>query len=276
MKKMKHLKRFNEELNIQTYRRAVDRLTDIGHRKRAAAIKDWVGVKQKEAEERAKADEFNHWKDFVTKFSPFGKLKFEITDGSKVKSFEPITDDFYGAIVFEKDNFEDVIEDTLSYQRDLSEENKNKVNNFWLSFFMVALPTTEESYNKYQSIPPIKESMYRGGIFGLWINFKVQIEGDEISVPTFDIYADDGQSTRLSIADRSTAGKIKNLLLGIFKGTIDYPVKYPVDGYPTNMHDFLETIVCNKSGLTSDYGLNMDHFVEAIQKVSANSLFRQS
>lgn len=274
---MKHLKRFNEELNISTYRRAVKKLTDIGHKKRSADMQDWVDIKQKEVEERAKIDEFNHWKDFVTKFSPFGKLKFEIFDHSKTKSFEPIVDDFYGALIFEKDIFEDnVMYELDSIRKSPTPDLEDKVNSFWFSFFMVAIPTTEESYNKYQGIPAIKSSMYRGGIFGLWVNFKIQIEGDDISVPNFEIYTDDGQDIRLNIADRSTAGKIKNLLLGIFKGKIDYPVKYTYKDYPTSMHDFVETIVCNKSGLTSDYGLNMDHFVEAIQRVNTNSLFKQT
>lgn len=276
---MKHLKRFNEELNIYTYRKAAKKLAEIGHKKRSATMQSWIDIKQKELDEKTRLDEIEHWRDSVSRFSPFGKLKFEISlpSGSRSKPFEQIVDDFYGSFAFEPENFTDTVEYELKWKRDLPETDlkKNDPLTFWAQLFLVAIPTTRESYDKYQSIPAIKSSMWRGGIFGMWISFKIQIAGDLISIQKVEIWEDDGQEIRLKIADRATAGKIRSLLLGIFKGTIDYPVKYQYKEYPTNLHDLIETIVCNKSGLTSDYGLNMDHFVEAIQKISANSIFKE-
>jgi hypothetical protein len=276
---MKHLKKFNEELNINTYRRTVNKLKEIGHKKRSANMQSWVDIKQKEQEEKDRLLQIEKWKDSISKYSQFGKFKFEISDSTSTRRpnarFEPIVDDFYTVVSFDIDMFGDSVQDTIEWSKN-TVRNPSGVANLYLSLFVSAVPTTEEDYDKYQSIPAIKGSMWGGGIFGLWVSIKIEIQGDLISVSDFEVYTDDGQDTFLKITDRSTAGKIRNLLLGIFKGTIDYPVKYPTHGYPTNLHDFIETAVCNKSGLTSDYGLNMDHFVEAIQKVSANSLFKES
>lgn len=272
---MKHLKKFNEELNLNTYKRAATKLSSMGHRKRSANMMNWVDIKQKEEDERKRLEEIEYWKKSISEYSKFGEFKFEISDiptQNRSSKFEPIVDNFYGSISFESDMFIDNAADEIEYAK----SNPEKTSSMWFTLFMVAIPKTEDEYDKYQNIPSIKSAMWRGGIFGLWISFKILIEGDLISIPRFEIYADDGQESRLNISDRATAGKIRNLLLGIFKGTIDYPVKYQTEGYPTNLHDYIETIVCNKSGLTSEYGLNMDHFVEAIQKVSANSLFKES
>lgn len=276
---MRHLRKFNEELNINTYRKAANKLKEIGHKKRAANISDWMDVRVKEEEEKRRLMEIERWKDSISKYAQFGKFKFEINDSSSRSRtearFNPIVDEFYTNISLESDMFNESAEDAIAWSKN-GVKNPSGKSSLYLSLFISAVPTTEEAYNKYQSIPPIKGSMWGGGIFGLWVSFKIEIDNDLISVTKFDIYTDDGQDTWLSISDRATAGKIKNLLLNMFKGTIDYPVRYPVDGYPTNLHDFIETLVCNKSGLTSDYGLNMDHFVEVIQKTSANSLFKES
>lgn len=276
---MRHLRKFNEELNINTYRRTVNKLKDIGHKKRSANMQSWVDIKQKEQEEKDRLLQIEKWKDSISKYSQFGKFKFEITDSTSTRKpearFEPVVDDFYSTISLESDMFNDNVEDAIEWSKNMV-KNPGGSSSLYLSLFISAVPTTEEAYNKYQSIPPIKGSMWGGGIFGLWVSIKIEIDKDLISVTKFEIYTDDGQDTFLKIIDRATAGKIRNLLLAIFKGTIDYPVKYPMDGYPTNLHDFIETVVCNRSGLTSDYGLNMDHFVEAIQKTSANSLFKEN
>lgn len=269
---MKHLKHFNEKLNISTYIRSVNKFKELGHNKRATNMQNWVDIKRKEAKEKARLEEIRYWEDSISKYSKFGTYKFQISDASRNKTFDKIVDDFYGAVVFDRAMFSDIIADEIEYAK----SNREKECSAWLSLFMVAIPKTKEEYDKYQSMPAIKSSMWRGGIFGLWLSFRITIIGDLISVTKFEIYADDGQEIRLNITDRSTAGKIKNLLAGIFKGTIDYDVKYPSTGLPNNLHDFIETVVCNQSGLTSDYGLNMDHFVDALKNTSANSLFKES
>lgn len=266
---MKHLKKFNEELNIDTYRRAAHQLKDIGHSKRATNMQSWIDVKQREKEEKEELRQVKFWKESVETFSKFGKFKFRMSTIGRGQFPIQDVDDFYTSLVFEKEAFEDNLADNL-----YSAKNSNKFV-FPVSLYLTAIPKDLDSYVKYYNTPSIKSSMNRGSIMGIWITFYIKIEGDSISIDEINLYGDDGEEIILSIADRATAGKIRSLLLGIFKGTIDYPVKYPTEDSQDNLHDCIETVVCNKSGLTSDYGLNMDHFVEAINKVSANSLFNE-
>ena len=93
---MKYLKRFNEELNSQTYLSASRKLRKMGNPssiRRADALKDWAGeVELKEY--------YKLWEDEVTKYwktvqknigafqTFFGKTSFLVVDNSEGKDFK--------------------------------------------------------------------------------------------------------------------------------------------------------------------------------------------
>jgi hypothetical protein len=68
---MKHLKRYNEELNPSTYTSAAAKLRQLGHVRRPKELEDWSNFEK----ERLKKQQQLFRKDELSQFSPF-KLKF--------------------------------------------------------------------------------------------------------------------------------------------------------------------------------------------------------
>ena len=67
---MKYLKRFNEELNVSTYKSAADKLTSMGHKRRGSEMLDYSTQREKE-EERMRLQET---RDEMSRFEPFNLI----------------------------------------------------------------------------------------------------------------------------------------------------------------------------------------------------------
>ena len=67
---MKYLKRFNEELNVSTYKSAADKLTRMGHKRRGSEMLDYAFQREKE-EERMRLQET---RDEMSRFEPFNLI----------------------------------------------------------------------------------------------------------------------------------------------------------------------------------------------------------
>jgi hypothetical protein len=274
---MKHLRKFNEELKPRTYKKAASTLQGLGHHSRAKSLNDWASAKEEEQRKEELNKEIENWKHNVNEFAKFGKFKFNIF-AHKAKSWTPgsgsnfrttegtllISDDFYVCLNFDEYSLEDTIDDIRSGSSTISISGG-------------LIPTSEEAIIKYKEIFKVnkKDGDFANGFFwGFWLNFKISLDGDLISVTEADMNAfDSSVSGYVSLGDRRSAGAFKILLKNIFEGKINYPSgRRDI----TDMHDFLETNLCNQSGLSSDYGLSMDHFAEAIKKMNTQLLVREA
>lgn len=280
---MKHLKKFNE-LNISTYRKASKKAKEIGHNKRAKAFDDMVAKKEEEKRKRDEEDSFANWQRNVNEYSKYGKFKFNIDKnlsysgvGKRVtqrgadKLENILIEDFYLWIDFDELSFYDELD---QYKNDGEFEGSFTTQ---VQFAIGIIPTTKEAIEKCKETLKannLDNDFHNGFFWSNWITFGLTVDGDKITVaPMFIDNYDTSVTGYVSLADRRTAGLFRNLLIGIFNGSIKYP-----SGRTdiSDMHDALEANVCNKSGLSSEYGLEMNHFVESLRKTSANSLFKES
>jgi hypothetical protein len=94
---MKYLKRFNEELNSDTYLRASRKLKKLGHTDRAKELQEW-GAKVERDEEMIK------WKERMQDFGPFGTFKLNVENPD---TGESLVGDFYLDITFDELAFSD-------------------------------------------------------------------------------------------------------------------------------------------------------------------------
>ena len=285
---MRHLKRFNEELKLSTYKRASEKLKKIGHSNRAKAFDDVIEKKKKEEEDKRAKEGIENWKNNVAEYSKFGEFKFKISPkgqnrregtnpqtGHKFwvnqKGKSLISDNFYLYLDFDSDAFDDEI-----YQNKSSGSFDDSFDiNFSMSVGII--PKTEDLIKECKeklTENKLDPDFGNGFFWSNWIGFRIKADGDNIKISDFyvDPY-DESVTGYIDIADRRTAGLFRNLLIGIFSNKIKYPSGRK--DIP-DMYEYLESNLCNRSGLSSEYGLEMNHFVEALKRTSANSLFTES
>lgn len=175
-----------------------------------------------------------------------------------------------------------------------AKETQSKFPYDWkinLNLSIALIPVSEESIKKLQKIGgetsgsrSVGEELdfNNGSYWSNWVTFEIKASGEKISVSTMDISNyDETQLGYVNIDDRKSAGLFKNLLIGIFSGNIKYPTGYP-EGVTqgkwesiSDMYDLLETTICNTSHLSSEYGLDMNHFVDALRKTPTNLIFKE-
>lgn len=285
---MKHLRRFNEELKSRTYKRVAKKLADIGHIKRASAMEDHIKEVEKREHQEFIDKNLIGWREAVDKYSKYGKFRMVLGDPLKetirhakgVKSImrgfregDFINDEFYVALDFESDMWIDNLYD-YDQNREKPEDERSYPVRIWANISMMIFPTTEETLIKILNSERYKHDVYSGKLFSGWWTFDTLIESEvKSSVKTMTFSEDDGRDYVALIADRKSAGGLKNLIVNILSDKIEYPI-YWGNEFKT-LHDQFETFVCNRSGLASDYGITIDHYIEAAKAVNPNNLFKE-
>jgi hypothetical protein len=217
---MKYLKRFNEELNPSTYRRASKKLLDKGHLRRAEELKKWSNVVED-------VDKKKRWSEAVNDFSKFGTYQIDVKYGNL-----EFTGDFHLCLVLDRDAFADNF------------LPGDEGGSFWIS--IICIPIDEEMYNKCISNGL---DMYNGGFWSgsIFINFTV---GDEIEIRGFEL--GDYDDASMVISNRKSANTFRKLLIDLFSNSeLGYPSSY------TDLEDFWELIngyFGANIGLFTDYG----------------------
>ena len=261
---MKYLKKFNEELKSTTYKSAADKLS-YRHTARSKALSDFSDVRLKEEQEEEKRialenerikkeKEYKEWQDEIKRYSPFGLFTFKIKPDNE-PAFE---EDFYLMVThwYDEDHHGEI------------EQNSQT----WLNFDFHLVPKDIETYNKVRSCAEWDwQDGYRFHIWRGYVNIKTKeydCEVEAFSTDTADNF--DGQ---IDIADRKTALKFKRLMLGIFSNK-DYPdfVGSYHETHPS-LYNAVEATLAH-SGISSDFGLEMSHIADCINKISVNSLYQ--
>ncbi len=97
---MKHIRKFNEELEFKTYNNAPYKLKKMGHVDRSNPLVDWANKKE--------------WIRIKEIYSKFGEFKMNL-EGDNIS----LTDDFYLVIEFDSCGFEDSIDALRRRRRNL-------------------------------------------------------------------------------------------------------------------------------------------------------------
>ena len=292
---MKHLKRFNEELRTYTYKKAAKKLAEIGHVNRAKSMENYV---KKKEEERLKSEKesIDRWEKNVSEYSKFGKLKIDVFEKHETGRWMngKMSGYFYPVLTFDRDSFEDSMYEYTrpnpkkvgNYTQSSEEKSFPQDFNEVVSLSLGLVPVEDEkelslfpeyAKSKSNTLDKCKKEMPKsnfenGFYFASWITFSIAVKGDNISVSMNKIENYDDPII-FRIADRKSAGIFRDLLIKIFNGNVNYPSSYTDI---KDLHENIETYVCNKSGLSSEYGLDMSHFVNAIKAININSLFKES
>ena len=251
---MKYLKKFNEELKPLTYRNAARKLKKMGHSDRASELEDWSVKKEGDIN-------YIKWQKSIEEYAKFGTFKLNIELDHPTKKGN-IKDDFYLDIVFDVDCFIDSL-----YDR---EGNGNRTGS--ISFFVGIIPTTEELKKKCDEMLP-EPDMGNGFYWGMSIGLDFEIVNDEVNFTKFYIgNYDERISGDVSLADRSSAGKLRNLLKKMFTDpSLNYPsgrtdVEYRYQSF--------EQSILSEAGFSSDYGFRLEDAAEFLNTISPNTMYK--
>lgn len=262
---MKWLKKFNEELKSSTYKSAANKLS-YKHPVRSKILSDFSDVRLKEEEEEQrrialenerikKEKEYKEWQDEIKRYSPFGLFTFKIEpDGGS--AFE---EDFYLMVTHWNDN---------------SDESIPQDSEYWLNLDFHLIPQDIETYEKVKNCEEWDwQDGYRFHIWRGWVNIKTKEYDCQVS--SFVTDTADNFAGKIEIADRKTALKFKRLMVGIFSNK-DYPdyISDWHETYPSLYNDIEATLA--ESGISSDFGLEMSHIADVINKISVNSLYQSN
>lgn len=244
---MKYLKRFNEELNPQTYRNAARKLKKMGHEGRADSLNQW-------ADKVEQTGEIKKWEDNLPKYSEFGIFKLKITNPETNESF---TGDFALDIFFDSDAFVDTHDESVGGS---------------FVFFINMLPTSKELMDKCESLMPCAE-LNGGGYPGIIFGIDYSIKDDTVK---FDKWAldpyDESLSGFVTFVDRSSANKFKSLFKKILT---DSSLQYP-SGYRNadKIYDVLERSILIENSFSIDYGFSLEDLANYIGGINVNELYK--
>ena len=239
---MRYLKKFNEELRPMTYMSAARKLDKMGHHDRATVLKDWAG-------EMEKKEEMLKWKDRIQDYAPFGTFNLTVKNP---ETGQKLVGDFHLDI-----NFDD-----LSF----SDEPENGIG-----LFIGLIPSSEELIYQYMELCP-DHDFGNGFFWGKIFILKYNIVDERVEFNKWELFDyDSDMSGEISVADRASANKFKNLLI---KMTTDSDLRYP-SGYSDHIEvwDKLTASILGEASFASDYGFELEDIAKYIRTISPNLLY---
>jgi len=247
---MKYLKRFNEELDPMTYKRAASKLRKKGHVKRAEDLESW-------SQEMDNKLSYQKWEENIKRLKEFGSYKLEIDVYG-----EKLVGDFYLDLVPDRDSFGE----SLEYLREDGVV-------FW--FGIIIVPSTRELLDKCIDFLP-ESDFGNGGFWGMSLSIFVKYDDSTagLNVERFflDNY-DESLSGNASIKDRRSANRFRKLIIDIFsKKDLNYPSGYT--DYD-NIWDLWELYFGARLGLSGDYGWEPEHIADYFKnETSVNDFYK--
>lgn len=272
---MKHIKRFNEELDTNTYRKASKALSALKHTKRANRL-------EKHSNIMSELNRLNELTKDLKKYTPYGIFEAGSSQGSKIK------EQFAIKIWYDDWSFSESFED---YEKEYN-------STFWIRISTGLLPILEpgeeqrirDYYSEVNS-----NDVYDGHIeklgemedttigrvcnyFGensFWGNFNgpsiyvnMIIENNKIVIKNINI-DDDGEYT-VDILGRKSGMQFKNLLVKLFSNE---KFDYPSDKQSQNLQQHIKHEFCEKTGLSAKYQFAFGEIGEFIKKQSINKFY---
>jgi len=273
---MKYIKKFNEELNPNTYMKVSKALKDLKHNKRADKL-------DKHAKIISQLNKLNDLVRDLKKYEPYGIFDAGSEQGSKLKEQFALKM-WYDDWAF-KESFEDYEKEYNSY--------------FWIRVSIGLLPVLEEgdeehmrdyysqmSGDVYDGISYVEklsemeeantigrvcqyfgQSEFWGVFSGPSIYVKMIIENNKIVIKGIDV--DEDSEDVLSILGRKSGIQFKNLLVKLFSSEkFDFPTE---DG--RNLQQVIKYELCENTGFSSKYQFVFGEIGEFIKKESINKFY---
>jgi hypothetical protein len=199
---MKYLRKITEELKASTYKSAADKLSNMGHKRRSAELKDYSDyVSRKEEEEKIEKR-----LQFVRKFPPFHLKWFR--DGQKTNQVPLFEGLFYIEPSFDSQYFNDHVSD---YKNDLCE--------LWISFDFACTPADEDTIKRWKEIEGgIRLDSYYNMYWPNKLSCELIPTGHANIVSNGKCYMENIDSDYFVFSNRQEAIKFKKLLIESLEG----------------------------------------------------------
>ena len=278
---MKHLKRYNEELDPGTYSSAADKLRRMGHKRRPVELEEWADVIRKRNSDVKKAR-------FLAEAKKLGQFKFRfLSYNNKTKSLEIEYGNYYP--------YFEINYDELSYRK----SDYLETDSFYsLPIYMGLIPVDEEDRETLVSQNPsqIEESQY--GIY--WVqdiyfnlsishrfasgdtpflthlkkenpNNKLNPINDGEIIPNGTLSIESNIGNEIYLGDRSNAIKFRKMLINLFEGDIDFHFEKN-----NNFINFNSEIIENLCDAENDpiSPEEYQRFLDSIRFIPINQLYR--
>ena len=263
---MRYLKRFDEELNTQTYKNAAAGLNKLGHTKRANDLNVWAEVsKENEANKKMAA--------MVDMYSKHGVFNIDLGG-----SYGGVIGNFYLFLGFD------------SYQNGENwqyweEDGRFDGNNLWLTLDICLIPADEETFEKCSNnLDYYKDRPYYASTLGIKFSDPVGVErgGDErdedlpygegqweftLNRPGKVAYVE-GNEYDVQFTNRAEAMKFRKLVIDVFEGNVEMG---ETSEWPGGVKEEIIDYYCNKKGVSIE---EFDNVVDSIKKISVNSFYK--
>jgi hypothetical protein len=254
---MRHLKRFNEELDPRTYRRAAKKIRTIVKDKPLYAKRRWGGNAEVLADELDKhsknvelVDQMAKWEKKVQEMSKFGE--FEITLSNEDEN--EFTGTFYLEVV-------PTLEDLTEFWHDYEPENRDIVFPFGVGL----IPKNREDIQVIKDLFDL--DFYNSFFWGFWIYVKYKVEDSSLKFEGISMYSYEPELFDV-IINRKSANSLKRLIVSLFDPSTPYPSGY------TDITDFYEKVeveIIQGLETSADYGLDMERIKNDLQKLPSNN-----
>jgi hypothetical protein len=246
---MKYLKRFNEELNPMTYKRAARKLDNIQKEspskgKAINATKRAEDLRQ-HADNIEKMEHHKKWKKEIETYKEFGEFDFIIEEGGDPESF-------YIALIPDLDSLAEDWEEGDPENRDII-----------FSFAGGIIPKNEEQYEKLTK----EYDAYNGFVWAFWINIQYEVKNSEVIFKGVSMYT--YEIDDLQVGNRKTANNLKKLLMSIFVDEFYPSAHNDVD----NAHDKIQKEIIQGLNVSIDYGIEMETVKKDLSKLNYADFF---
>lgn len=256
---MKHLKRFNEELNPSTYRSAARKLQKVV--KENPRLARSINAQERSDKLKAHADtmemkqSLEKWKRKVDEFSKLGTLKFDIY--SPESDEDSYTGDFYIEICPEFIDLQEFWHDEPQDNRLIS-----------IPFSVGLIPTNEDDFTAISKMFPNLD-FYNGFFWGFWIYVEYTVVNGASNFSGIKLMSYDDSVAELQISDMKTRQSLKKMIKSIFEENSDLN-KSSSD--VSNLYELIEREIIQDLELYSDYGIDQDRIASDIRKIPASHL----
>lgn len=241
---MKYLRKFNEELKPSTYRSAAKKLKAIGHINRSNKLDDW-------SEESSMRNNIRDMNSRIKEFSKYGTYTFSMGDNKVPVDFH------INLVLFDEYGGDDF--------------DKLKEGDYFNIYFELGLiPIDMDNMNKLiKVIPGI--SFYGGCYWDQNVCLKFNYDGENIIFNGMSIELG-GEENKVSVTDRKSAVRFRNLISSLFSSDSDYPNDNTNEPF-RNLYEKLTKNFMIDSGYAFDHGFDFDDVVVEIKKSSVNKLY---
>lgn len=258
---MRYLRRYNEELEPWTYRKAGEKLIKKGryHRKRGEDMQEYASLVD--------------WRRLRDRCKRAGVIKLRLETSFRRAGESSVPDyvgEFHPVVGLGLDMFSDQVADGIAAgSTDFT---------VTLNWFVSAVPTTEEGYEQAHAAAKRKRSLSSRtydkdyGFPVAFFHFDIIFSGGSYEFGEPQFYQSDDMQVNTHIEDRSGSGKIRSEILWQLDEKCDESYSCHVGDEIHNFSNPLEAFegILQYYGLSSDYGLEVNAVYEYLKKIPGN------